>query len=217
MADKSKFQMVGYAGSIIDGAFWGRLVIDIAGIGNAPKMPALREHFRDRPVGVVDCIDKRIGEFLAQGFYVGTRDGIECRDLIRENFPMQASLGLEIEVVEEITVKETVSVNGSLFEGPGYVVRECLCREISFVSLGADPETSVTNLSSTSMGKGKVIMENQHGQRSFMELVKEYRGKFHVPYGDAIVAVRKDHEKEFRAYIEGVNPGKALTWGRREG
>ena len=50
----NRFRMIGYTGAELRVPWWGKLAFDISGIRTGNKMPALREHKRDRAVGVID-------------------------------------------------------------------------------------------------------------------------------------------------------------------
>lgn len=144
----NRFSMVGYTGAVIDHGFWKKFVIDIDGIHTPQgKMPALREHDRLRPAGVIDDV-KKGRTFNAGGYFLKNADGHQLSKLIAEGFPFQSSIGVWFEEIEQIEEDETALVNGGLFEGPGVIARKSFVREVSFVTLGADSQTSVKNLKS---------------------------------------------------------------------
>jgi hypothetical protein len=140
MADK--FKLVAYTGAPIEAGWWGKVCIDLAGIRTDDKLPALREHIRDRAVGVIDSISKTGGALSAAGYFVDTRDGREVKNLLSEGYPYQASVGVFPEEIEEVKQGKSALVNGYSLSGPAVVVRKSHVREISFVSLGADANTS---------------------------------------------------------------------------
>ena len=148
---KNRFMMKAYSGNVIESWFFGRVIFDIAGMRLNAKLPALREHDRLKATGVIDRVNKKAGELSAGGYFLeSTPDGRQVPALIKEGFPFQASIGAFPEVVEEVKNKAEVSVNGRTFEGPGIVVRKSHIREISFVTLGADPETAAIAASAAS-------------------------------------------------------------------
>jgi hypothetical protein len=144
-----RFSMLAYTGAVIDFAWWGRMVFDLAGMRLDDKLPALREHARDRVVGAIDGHSKEQSALKAQGYFVSTQDGLEVASLIAEGFPYQSSIGIFPETVEELKEGAAAQVNGSTFQGPGIIVRRSHCREISFVTLGADSQTSVAALAAS--------------------------------------------------------------------
>ena len=141
------FLITAFTGAVMD-RFWRPLVIVTAGIKTKPKLPALREHARDRVVGYVtkSWIDGQ--NLLMQGNYSEkTRDGQEVRDLQGEGFPWQASIGVwpsKIKVLE--SDKESETVNGREIIGPAEIWLESYVREVSFCALGADDETAAISL-----------------------------------------------------------------------
>jgi hypothetical protein len=138
-----RFSMVAYTGTPIKSYFWGELYIDIQGISALSRLPALREHIRDRAVGVVDHLSKS-GQLLAQGYFLDTPDATECKSLMAQGYPWQASVGIFPETVEELKKGEQALVNGAKVEGPAAIFRTSHLGEISFVSLGADNQTSIS-------------------------------------------------------------------------
>lgn len=138
--------MAAYCGATIKFPFLGRVVFDLAGMRLTLPAPALREHARDRAAGVIDRSNKTPDRLTAEGYFVSTPDGREIRELILEGFPYQASIGIWPETLEEVKAGGSAQVNGGTFEGAGLIVRKSFVREISFVSLGADPDTSVAAL-----------------------------------------------------------------------
>jgi hypothetical protein len=138
-----RFSMIAYSGATLEPLFWDRMVIDIDGIQTGPRLPALREHIRDRAVGVIDRTSKRGGKFNAEGYFLSTKDGQEVKQLASEGFPWQASVGIFPLKVEKVSNDEIAQVNSTSFKGPGVIWRESRVREVSFVSLGMDENTSV--------------------------------------------------------------------------
>jgi hypothetical protein len=61
----------------------------------------------------------------------------------RQGFPWQLSIGANPTRTRFVPSGETVRVNGRSIEGPVTVAEETELGEISFVAVGADPETSV--------------------------------------------------------------------------
>ena len=167
--------MAAYCGATIEFPFLGRVVFDLAGMRLNLPAPALREHSRDRAAGVIDRSNKTPACLTAEGYFVSTPDGREIRELILEGFPYQASIGIWPETLEEVKAGGSAQVNGGTFEGAGLIVRKSFVREISFVSLGADPETSVAALAA---GAGQIrrrsdCMEPENFSDAVLFLLRE--------------------------------------------
>ena len=196
MAD-NRFRMVAYTGAVISSDFWGGVVFDIAGIRTPEKLPALREHGRDRSAGVIDRVWKEDGKLMASGFYLETPDGRECQSLIRQGFPMQASVGIWCSGVEQVKKGAVAVVNGRTIAGPVAVWREAMVREISFVSLGADSATSAIAASAGISGSDG---------NDFGSIVAEFEAKGHTR-GQAVIAAQKKYPGLHQAWLSGLRAG----------
>jgi hypothetical protein len=141
------FLITAYTGQVIDRGWWGKLVIDTAGIRTKAKLPVLREHARDRVVGFGVKTWKDGATLFIRGDYSGkTRDAREVRDLAQEGFPWQASVGVWPKKVKMLeSDKEELEVNGRVLKGPLEIWTESEVKEVSFVALGADDETAAIN------------------------------------------------------------------------
>lgn len=207
-----KFKVNAYTGARIADPFWGAFVIDVSGIRTPPgKMPVLREHIRTRPVGVLVKTLKKKNQFSGNGYFLSSADGKECEALLREGFPFECSVGIRFEQVEVLEKDEIAPVNGSSFKGPGTIVRQSFVREVSFVSLGADSHTSISNLTEnrrefmsipekTDQPEGfdealKIFLDKGHGideaikmaVERFPRLYNEYCASILNPYNEQLV------------------------------
>lgn len=192
----NRFSMLAYTGAVINFAWWGRVIFDLAGMRLDDRLPALREHIRDRVVGTVDGHTKEQSALKAQGYFVNTQDGREVAGLIRENFPYQASVGIFPESVEELKEGAEAQVNGGMFQGPGIIVRQSHVREISFVALGADSRTSVAALAA-SAGGGR---HGNAGPKDFSQAVGTM-AKRGLPIRAAIKAAAQTWPELFQAHV----------------
>jgi hypothetical protein len=75
-------------------------------------------------------------------FSTATEDGAEVGKLLEEGFPWQASVGIFEGSTEFVREGEETEVNGHKLKGPGTIFRKSTLREVSFVALGADRQTS---------------------------------------------------------------------------
>ena len=119
-------------------------MVDLQGIDiPQQKIPVRFEHKSFQGVGHTEKIVIVGLEVLADG--VISRDTSWARDVAmsaKNGFPWQASMGGPIHEAEYIPFGQKVTVNGQTFEGELYVIRKMTLKEISFVDLGADPNTS---------------------------------------------------------------------------
>lgn len=148
--DKPKgFAITAYTGNVIDLGWWGRLIFDVSGMDTKSKFPVLREHVRDRVVGVAARTWRDDSHLYIGGeFSKSTQDGQEVLKLAEEGFPWQASVGIWPKKVKVLDGEEQVeTVNGIEVAGPIEIWQQSLVGEVSFVSLGADDQTAAIVLS----------------------------------------------------------------------
>ncbi len=159
------------------------VVIDLSGLDiPVQKIPVRYEHKSFQGVGHTEKI-RIVGiEVLAEGKI--SRDTSWARDVAqsaKNGFPWQASMGGPIFQTEYVPFGQKVTVNGQTFEGELYVIRKMTLKEISFVDLAADENTSA-------------IIEAQYDERDILEMDT----KIETKSGDVpgrIQAVAVDTEK----------------------
>jgi hypothetical protein len=120
------------------------VVIDLTGLDiPVQKMPVRFEHKSFQGVGHTEKIVIVGNDVLAAGLI--SRDTSWARDVAqsaKNGFPWQASMGGPIYQSEYVPFGQKVTVNGQTFEGELYVIRKMTLKEISFVDLAADENTS---------------------------------------------------------------------------
>jgi len=141
------FSLVGYTGAAIK-QFWSRnpLVVDLAGMDTGSGiLPILYGHD--------SSLDSVLGQssttindgkqlVLAGDLFGASQTSEQVLNLARRGMKFQASIGADINRIENLSAGEKVSVNGREFAGPISVVRSSKLREVSIVLMGADPDTS---------------------------------------------------------------------------
>lgn len=121
------------------------VVFDLSSTVITNRVPLLHHHNPERVVGHTDKVAINGKNIEGEGVLSGTGNHAnEVRLNAANGFPWQLSVGLISDDVMFYADGETVSVNGDRFAGPVYVASKNLLREISFVSLGADGNTSAT-------------------------------------------------------------------------
>jgi hypothetical protein len=144
---KRKFAITAYTGKELE-TWFGKLVIDVEGIGTKEKIPVLREHARDRVVGYGGTFKDAGSLYVTGEFSKSTRDAREVLALADEGYPWQASVAVwPTKVMSLKDEKTTAKVNGREFAGPAEVWLESKVGEVSFVSLGRDDDTAAITLS----------------------------------------------------------------------
>jgi len=79
-------------------------------------------------------------------------------DDIKNGFPFQASIGASVEDYQYLEEEETKEINGAIFKGPLYWIKNSVIREVSLTVLGAD---SNTNVSIAAMQRGAKMTFNE--------------------------------------------------------
>lgn len=142
---KPKVNIVGYGGGVMRVPGFGDVAVDLAGLQMPANLPILADHDPAQPIGhgtprvvagklVVEGVVSVPGP-LADRFVASSKEG----------FPWQASLGAHPTSTERVTAGTTVNVNKKTFTAGANgltVVRAGILKEMSIVSLGADPSTS---------------------------------------------------------------------------
>ncbi|MFI3270579.1 MAG: Mu-like prophage major head subunit gpT family protein [Pseudomonadota bacterium] len=142
-----RFAILAYTGKVVNFGYW-RFIIDLKGIEAKASFPALREHERDRVVGMCDSYkNDASGMHIFGNFSNATQDAAEVLALAEEGFPWQASVGVKANEIEMLEAGQKRKVNGQTVEGPLEIWTKSLVQEISFVSLGADDETAAVVMS----------------------------------------------------------------------
>lgn len=153
---RKRFRMVANTGVPFQ-RYGEQFVVDLESMNvSKQKKPVLLQHDPDRRVGWTESIalterGLEITGVVAQS----TPEGRQVSAELAEGFPYESSISVDSFEVERVGAKDTVSVNGHQLEGPGYVLRGGNFREVSFVSLGADPltEAEMLQLEGTTMPK----------------------------------------------------------------
>jgi hypothetical protein len=137
------FDIDAYTGAVVD-RWWGKLVVDVAGISASQQMPIFRNHDHNEIVGY-STSTRNDGTFGVQGvFSSATEAAAEVKALAAEGFPWQASIGVRPKTILEIRENASMVVNGQAVHGPAEVWLESEVFETSFVPLGADGNTRVS-------------------------------------------------------------------------
>lgn len=124
------------------------VVFDLASTQVAKSVVMLYGHDRDTPVGHFDSIKIDVKQIQANGILsVDNARSQEIKKNAANGFPWQASVGIFSDNLEYVPEGKTVTVNGQSFTGPIYVAHDNTLREISILTIGADPNTNVSLLS----------------------------------------------------------------------
>jgi hypothetical protein len=140
-----RFRMTAYTGGRLELAgFPLPVVVDLAGTRvPAKSRPVLRDHDPGRIVGHTQEITVNAGSIRVVGVISGVGESArEIAQAADNGFPWQASIGASAQRLALVDEGESVQVNNRNFTGPLLVARQTTLREVSFVALGADDNTS---------------------------------------------------------------------------
>ena len=140
-----RFTMTAYTGGKLNlPNFAYPVVVDLSGLKiTAKSRPILRDHNAAQIVGHTEAIENSGGSLKLSGVISATNThALEVAESSSNGFPWQASIGAAAQRVAFVDRGEAIEVNGRRFTGPLYVARQSVLREVSFVALGADDQTS---------------------------------------------------------------------------
>jgi hypothetical protein len=142
-----RFELVGYTGRAIRQS-WSRnpLVIDLAGMDTTSQSVAVmygHQYDLEAAIGQADRVDNSGQDLVLAGDVIGEGPLVDkVMAYAKKGWKFQASIGADVNRIENVAPGETVTVNGREFTGPISVVRSSTLRETSVVLFGADNFTS---------------------------------------------------------------------------
>ena len=146
-----------YTGVVMQpGGWWGSIICDLDGI-RVPNQhrPVLRQHDDHQIVGHTNEVKVTDAGVEMAGVFSGQAEHVEKVTVPAKNgFQWQLSIGAMPVRTEFLESGEKTTVNGREVTGPLTISRETELKEISFVPLGADGNTTV----SVSASRGRGVM-----------------------------------------------------------
>jgi hypothetical protein len=188
------------------------IVVDMSGIDiPLQKIPVRLDHNSSQGVGHTTKVTVVGSELIAEG--VISRDTCWARDVAmsaKNGFPWQISMGGPIHEVEHVQEGEKVIVNGKAFEGELYVVRQMTLKEVSFVDLGADSNTTAVV---EAQYYDKENLQADKNQRTESQIAQSIPQKIELMNIDTEKLMNEFHEKVLIdqrriAAIEKIGGGK---------
>lgn len=201
-------------GTIRVGGYYRPVVIDLDGItGIGKSIPLYRNHDSNRIVGHGTAQRENNSLNVAGKLSANNADTQEITDLAGEEFPWQASVGVQPLRLEQVEAGSTIQVNGQSVSGPATIVRAGRLHEVSIVASGADDTTS-TKIAATKskefpMGfeawltaKGFIKAELSESQLASFQAMfdAENAGGNNTPSVDAVLQAARDKEKRQAAF-----------------
>lgn len=121
------------------------VVFDLSTTQAASNVVMLYGHDRELPIGHFDQIKINANSIQVSGLIsIDNEKSREVRSAATNGFPWQASVGVQSDNLEYVAEGSTVTVNGQTIDGPCYIARNNVLREVSILSIGADPNTIVS-------------------------------------------------------------------------
>ena len=141
-----KFRIVAYTGAQIRQG-WSRepVVIDMAAMQLPATVPVVLGH--DYSLGSILGQGRpfiEAGQLIVEGEILASNaNADQVAALAAAGYQFQASVGADVRRHQKIDADGVTQVNGSAHVGPVRIVKASALREVSFVTLGADSQTSV--------------------------------------------------------------------------
>lgn len=195
------FKMTAYTGGAMQvAAYFHPVVVDLEGFeaGNSAR-PILIDHHKDinSVLGQTSEVGVKDGKIVAEGKIFGESE--QAKQVIALNdrgFKFQASVGLSVLSREFVEAGQSVTVNGQKFNGPINVARKSLLGEISFVTLGADDNTSARIAATAAKGNAMDFAKWLEAKGfSLADLTDQQKAPLQAQYDAEQSASKKDEKK----------------------
>ena len=146
------FRMLAYTGATVK-RWYGDLVIDLEGLKvDAQKKPILLQHDDAQRAGFSSAIEKTKRGLEITGTLLDNPTGNDIARDSKQGFPFQASVGVGFDRLEDVAEGHERKCNGRMVKGPITIATQSRLLESSFVTLGADGNTSAEALSRNGAG-----------------------------------------------------------------
>ena len=121
------------------------VVFDLSSTKAASSVVMLYNHDREQPIGHWEVVTITKTEIRVEGpISIDNDKSREVKAAAKNGYPWQASVGIQSDNISYLAEGETATVNGQVFNGPIYIARENVLREVSILTIGADSDTSVS-------------------------------------------------------------------------
>lgn len=159
-AKTATFDLVAYNGGPLELENYEEpVIVDLAGLSNAPSVVANYNHDNDKVIGHVTAINNDGRQLTMQG---SLSHAGEARDTVvasaASGFPYQASVEVRPGQMQRVAAGQSVEVNGQRFDGPLLVAKTGYLYGIAFVPRGADETTSVRIAARAARIRGVAVM-----------------------------------------------------------
>jgi hypothetical protein len=193
-----------FSGTAYSGGFVPdyEMVIDLASTTYKPRMALLDSHNRREIVGVIEQASTDKGAMSVAGRIFSDMAGSAAEriaQLASRGVPYEMSVGLYGFTREFVPAGKSVQVNGQTFNGPVNVLRNGQVREVSIVTLGADPRTD-SKFFEQPTGDASMPQTVEQLSAQVAELTAQVAG-----HAAALSAARDDAARAERERIQAVH------------
>jgi hypothetical protein len=200
------FMITAYTGAVIDLGWSGKFVFDVTGMKSKEKFPVLREHKRDRVVGIGTRSWNDGRNFFMRGDFASTRDGREVLDLAEQGFPWQASVGIWPKKIKRLeNDKESAKVNGMEIKGPAEIWLKSMVGEVSFVAIGADDQSAAVVLHKTNTGVHQMIEHEKSADATMILAARKLVDEEGISFAAALKRIWKERPELHKKWLDEIN------------
>lgn len=195
--EQGRFRMEpALAGAILGHWYWGNLFVDFDGLDMPKQVAVLQEHWNEKRLGFTTSlkVEKGVG-LVVEGQFLDNEHAAAVRADAEQGFPWEASVHLTPLSVEYVERGVTAKVNGQSVQGPANVFRQSRLREVSFVTIGADAETSAQTFNE------KDTLSVPHTRR---EPMTEKKTDAAEPQGQDVKAASEEAQKIERERVSAI-------------
>jgi phage head maturation protease len=138
------FYIAAYSGDVMNvGGFYNPVIVDLGGLkATRQSIPILYEHDPSQIVGQGDAKIESSGVSVSGSMTATSGVAGTVAEHARNGFKWQASIGASVARREFLEAGKKAIVNGREVTGPLLIAREAVLKEVSFVAIGADDNTS---------------------------------------------------------------------------
>ena len=203
-----RFEMSAYTGASVDIGLGVHAVFDLSDMEIPSRaVPILCHHDPRLIAGYSEQVENDGSGLRVEGRLLSSADGLGVAALSDEGFPWQASVGLGVKSARLIDDGEEEEINGRMFAGPVVRVSSVL-REVSFVPMGADANTSAVALSA-SAEQEQSTLEVEMTEKSTQPTAEEIRQADAKRISEVSAAFSEDPKFALEAITAGLNVTEA--------
>lgn len=140
-----QFRSIAYSGDLIENhPFWGNLIFDTANLRAKGQIPILLNHDHSKIVGSGSLRVDNSAIVVDGKIFHTSEHGKTVQNFADEGFEWQQSVHIEPEFIEKVPANKKVMVNSKeiKLDKDLTIFRNSIIKEVSFVPLGADSNTS---------------------------------------------------------------------------